>query len=111
MKTESINYKQAFEIVSKWVEAATDGAAEICNVEDKSYGWVFYYQSKNYDQNDISTYLAGNAPIIFDRVSSEIRITGTAFNIDHYLKVYEATLPQTRLIMSPEPSGFKGKCK
>jgi hypothetical protein len=53
--------------------------------------------------------MAGNAPIIFDRIDGELRITGTAHDIDHYLIEYEATLPEARLTMSPEKSGFVNK--
>jgi hypothetical protein len=106
---DNMKFSQAFEIISKWVEVTTDGIAEICAVEDKPYGWVFYYQSKNYDPDDISTYMAGNAPVIFDRINGEIRVTGTAHGLEHYLKEYEATLPEARLLMSPEISDFENK--
>ncbi|WP_444924528.1 hypothetical protein ACJJH9_05140 [Microbulbifer sp. DLAB2-AF] len=104
-----MRFSQALEIVSKWVEVITEGVAEVSAVEDKPYGWVFYYQAKNYNPNDISTYLGGNAPIIFDRIDGEIRVTGTAYETEQYLKEYETTLPEARLLMSPEVSGFKNK--
>ncbi|WP_444917907.1 hypothetical protein [Microbulbifer sp. JMSA003] len=104
-----MRFSQALEIVSKWVEVTTEGVAEVSAVEDKPYGWVFYYQAKNYNPNDISTYLGGNAPIIFDRIDGEIRVTGTAYETEQYLKEYETTLPEARLLMSPEVSGFKNK--
>jgi len=104
-----LKFEQAYKIVATWVEVATDGIAEICAVNDKPYGWVFFYQAKNYDPNDISTYLAGNAPIIFDRDNGEIRVTGTAHETEYYLKEYEATLPEARLAMKPEVSSFGEK--
>ena len=104
-----MRFSEALEIVSKWVEVTTQILAEVSAVEDKPYGWVFYYQAKNFDPSDISTYLAGNAPVILDRFNGEIHVTGTAFETDHYLKEYESTLPETRLLMSPEVSGFKNK--
>ncbi|WP_020411069.1 hypothetical protein [Microbulbifer variabilis] len=104
-----MRFSQALEIVSKWVEVTTEGVAEVSAVEDKPYGWVFYYQAKNYNPNDLSTYLGGNAPVIFDRIDGEIRVTGTASETEQYLKEYEATLPDAWLLMSPEVSGFKNK--
>jgi len=102
-----MNYSQAFKIVSTWVEVATDGVAEICAVSDKPYGWVFYYKSKSCHPDDSSTYLAGNAPVIFDRINGEIRVTGIAHETEYYIKQYEGTLPEARLAMRPEVSNFK----
>ena len=104
-----MKFNQAFEIVSTWVEVTTEGVCEISSVEDKPYGWVFYYNAKNFNPNDISTYVGGNAPVIFDRIDGEIRVTGTAHETEHYLKEYERTLPEVRLLMTPEKSGFKNK--
>jgi len=95
-------YIKARKLAEIWIELTTDGSCEISSVEDKPYGWVFYYNAKNHDQDDFSTYVVGNAPIIIDRVDCEIRVTGTAHPIDHYLKEYEATLPKARLQMTPE---------
>ena len=104
-----MRFSQAFEIVSTWVDVMSEGKCEICAVDDKPYGWVFYYTSKNFDPIDTSTFVGGNAPVIFDRIDGEIRVTGTAHDIEHYLKEYEATLPEARLLMTPEISGFKNK--
>ena len=104
-----MKFSHALEIVSKWVEVTTEGVGEISAVQDRPYGWVFYYQAKNFNPNDVSTYLGGNAPVIFDRINGEIRVTGTAYETEQYVKEYEATLPKARLLMSPEVSGFKNK--
>jgi len=48
-----MTFNQAYKIVLTWVEITTDGMAEICSVTDKPYGWVFYYQAKNHDPNDL----------------------------------------------------------
>jgi hypothetical protein len=91
-------YTKAQKLAETWIELTTDGSCEISQVEDKPYGWVFYYN----DPNDISTHMAGNAPIIIDRIDGEIRVTGTAYPTEYYLKEYEATLPKARLQMTPE---------
>ena len=104
-----MTFSQVYKIVLKWVEVTTDGEAEICSVTDKPYGWVFYYQTKSQVPNDVSAFMAGNAPIIFDRIDGEIRVTGTAHETEHYLNEYEATLPAARLAMKPEVSGFERK--
>ena len=104
-----MKFSQALEIVSTWVEVTTEGACEVSSVEDKPYGWVFYYNAKNFDPSDLSTYIGGNAPVIFDRIDGEIRVTGTAYKTEYYLKEYESTLPEARLLMTPEKSGFINK--
>ncbi|WP_415891504.1 YrhB domain-containing protein [Neptuniibacter sp. PT8_73] len=60
---------------------------------EKPWGWVFYYQSKEYvETRDFRHMLAGNAPIIVNRITGELWHTGTAFDIEHYIKEYEAKL-------------------
>jgi hypothetical protein len=97
-----LSYIKARKLAETWIELTTDGLGEISSVEDKPYGWVFYYNSKEFDPNNISTHMVGNAPIIIDRVDGELRVTGTAHPTEHYIKKYEATLPEARLQMTPE---------
>ena len=97
-----LSYTKAQKLAETWVELTTEGACEISQVEDKPYGWIFYFISKDYDPNDVSIPMAGNTPIIIDRVDGEIRVTGTAYPAEHYIKEYEATLPVARLKMTPE---------
>jgi hypothetical protein len=104
-----ITFDKAQKIVSVWVTEITDGACEICQVIDKPYGWVFFYTSKNYDPNDLSTFVGGNSPVIFDRVDGELKVTGTAYSIEQYLKEYEESIPEPRLFMKPLASGFINK--
>jgi len=66
----------------------------------KPYGWVFFYNSKKFlETRDNRDRIAGNAPIIVDRINGEIRVTGTARKIEHYLAEYEATIPSARLLL------------
>jgi hypothetical protein len=97
-----LSYSKARELAEKWVALTTDCACKIVDVSDKSYGWVFFYQMKDFDQNDITTHAAGNSPLIVNRFDCEIRTTGTAQPIEHYLKEYEATLPPACLEAAPE---------
>ena len=97
-----LSYAKARKLAETWIELVTDSACEISRVEDKPYGWVFYYRSKDHDPNDVSTQLAGNAPFIIDRIDGELRVTGTAHPAEHYIKEYEATLPESRLEMTPQ---------
>jgi hypothetical protein len=95
-------FKKAEELAKTWVRLATDDSCEISQVDDKPYGWVFHYQSKNYDPDDFYTHTLGNSPIIVDRIDGEITGTGTAHPLEHYIKNYEESLPESRLLMTPE---------
>ncbi|MCM3869702.1 MAG: YrhB family protein [Pyrinomonadaceae bacterium] len=69
----------------------------------RPYGWVFFYQRKQYlTEPKFEHMLVGNAPIIVDRIDGELRVTGTAKPTEEYLTEYEATLPVARLKMRPE---------
>jgi hypothetical protein len=102
MNMTMLPFKKARKLAETWIEIVTEGSCEISLIEDKPYGWVFYYNAKVHDPNDVSTHRVGNAPIIIDRIDGEIRVTGTAHPTEHYLKEYEATLPEARLQMIPE---------
>ncbi len=91
-----LSYVKARKLAETWVELTTDGACEIYSVEDKPYGWIFYYKAKD------NTPIAGNAPLIVDRVDYEIRVTGVAHPIEKYIEEYESSLPEARLMMAPE---------
>ena len=79
-----LSFKKAKVLAETWIDLTTNGTCEISLIEDKPYGWVFYYNSKDYDPNDISTHMVGNAPIIVDRIDCEIRVTGTAHPTEKY---------------------------
>lgn len=60
---------------------------------EKAWGWVFFYQSKAYvETGDFREMLGGNTPIIVNRNTGELSHIGTAHDIDHHIKEYEATL-------------------
>jgi hypothetical protein len=58
---------------------------------ERAFGWVFFYQSREYlKSGSIRHALAGNAPLIVDRLTGDIVATGTTHPIEHYLAEYEA---------------------
>ena len=98
-------YEKALAIARVYVENATDGRGVVLEDKtlDRPYGWVFFYQNRQYvETGDIQHAFAGNAPIIFNRLSGEYRVTGTAYPLEHYLQEYEATLPAIALQMKPQ---------
>jgi hypothetical protein len=61
-------------------------------IEAERY-FVFFYQSKRFlETNDWSSMLAGNAPVIVDKLSGKRFTTGTAHPIGYYLNIYENSL-------------------
>ena len=88
-----LTFEQARSLAQAWVEIVTSGSWELAGEPlRRPYGWVFFYAAKNGET------IAGNAPIIVDRIGGEIRVTGTAEPLEKYLTKYEATLPPARLI-------------
>ena len=54
---------------------------------------IFFYNSERYlTTGEISHALAGNAPYIVNRHTGEMRSTGTAYPIEHYIAEYEREL-------------------
>ncbi len=72
----------------------TDGALRI---QDQStlrlaFGWIFLYQSTEYlETGDYSTMISGNAPLLVDRFTGALWITGTEQRPDVYAKNYMAS--------------------
>jgi hypothetical protein len=98
------HYLQAEALVKSWVELATDGKAELLLNEtiSKPYGWIFFYQSKQFlKTNKFSDMLLGNAPILVRR-DGELKVFGTAKSIEQYLEEYERNLPEAIMQMTPE---------
>jgi hypothetical protein len=57
---------------------------------DRSYGWVFFYQSKNYvETGRSSSRLAGNGPIVVLRSDGSIHELGTANPLEDEIAAFE----------------------
>lgn len=58
---------------------------------ERPFGWVFVYQSTAYLRTgEFSDRLAGNAPLLVDRDTGKLHVTGTAKPVEHYIAEYEA---------------------
>lgn len=56
---------------------------------ERSFGWVFSYDSKRHDETrDIRDAIAGNAPIVVTKADGRIHVTGTADPVEHYLEKF-----------------------
>lgn len=100
------DFTQASRLAMAWIDIVCAGEARIVREATiaKPYGWVFYYQSKEFlDEGIASAQLAGNAPILVDRHTFELRVTGTAKPLEQYLKDYEKSLPSGVFPRAPQP--------
>ena len=62
---------------------------------ERSWGWVFFYNSRAYlETREIRYAIAGNAPLIVNRLTGEVKVTGTGRPIADYISEYERSLPQ-----------------
>jgi len=53
------------------------------------FGWVFFYQSKEYVKTlDLSKLVGGNAPILVDKYTGQSKLLGTALSVEEYLEEY-----------------------
>lgn len=63
---------------------------QLAVMEDRTrseeFGWVFFYNTRQFvESGDVQWALGGNAPLIFDRRTGELHVTGTAHPIEHYI--------------------------
>jgi len=63
----------------------------------KDYGWVFCYNSADFDPKNISTYLAGNSPFIVLKSDGSVVETCSAYSIERNLEMYEQTYSKNYL--------------
>lgn len=60
---------------------------------EKEWGWVFFYDSAEHIRTgDDKHLIAGNAPIIVNRNSGQLIVTGTAWPVEKYIDDYETQL-------------------
>jgi Immunity protein 35 len=100
-----MDFEKAAALATAWVDIVCEGQARIVRESTitKPYGWIFFYQAKAFlDNGTASAVLAGNAPIIVNRNTDELRLTGTTEPLEHYLEEYEKTFPPVWLQRAPQ---------
>jgi len=57
---------------------------------EEDFGWVFFfYNSRRFvETRDIQWALGGNAPLIVDKYTGELHVTGTSHPVEHYIERY-----------------------
>ncbi len=88
-----ITYLEARDIAEAYVSSIEN--ISVCElIEDEtieeSFGWVFFYNSKNFlETGDWSYALIGNAPIIVNKITGIVTETGTSYPIEYYINLYK----------------------
>ena len=99
-----MNFSQARKIAECWVSTVTDDQVMLdrANTLALPYGWVFFYNSVEYlaDKSKFQHALAGNVPILIDRINGELRVLGPQY--ENRLQEIERELPQACKRMTPE---------
>lgn len=89
-----IDVKEARRRVEEYLRNSLRRSAHDIVVVDEhtrheDFGWVFFYNTRAYvELGDKRHALVGNAPLIVDRDTGEIHMTGTALPTEHYLQHY-----------------------
>ena len=95
---KSMNLDEAEKLALSEIEKAniSDGLECLILKEktiEKSWGWCFFYQSADFIKSgDFRDMLVGNAPVIVNKFTGRLTHTGTAHNIEYYLREYESLL-------------------
>jgi hypothetical protein len=90
-----ITLDEARDIANEYVSKLESEAGKSLRIVDeqtieKSFGWVFFYNSKDYlETGDFRSMLVGNAPLIVDKNDGSLHETGTAKPVSDYISDYE----------------------
>ena len=75
-------------------DAFGDDAIEVleCETIDFENGWMFFYDRKRaLETNDMNDMLFGNAPLIFEKSTGRVFVTGTAEDPETYIERFRKT--------------------
>jgi Immunity protein 35 len=64
------------------------------NTIERPWGWVFFYTTRGWSTGDLRYAIAGNGPLIINRIDGAITTCGTAEPVECYIERYEAELAQ-----------------
>jgi hypothetical protein len=87
-KEQAINIANGY-ILEKNQRSKSIVQLQLENTIEFELGWVFFYQTKDYIETGDSLKRAlGNAPIIINKKTGAIHVTGTAHHINRYIIRY-----------------------
>ncbi|WP_321818698.1 MULTISPECIES: YrhB domain-containing protein [unclassified Paraburkholderia] len=92
----TITKDQALHIVQNYLDEEISSGSEKKYVVmddktiEKSYGWVFIFNSKKYLETGNMLYaLGGNGPIVVEKETGKIHQLGTALSLQNSIKQFE----------------------
>jgi hypothetical protein len=57
---------------------------------ERPWGWIFFYDSAAHIRSgSLDDMVAGNAPVLVERESGRLFLTGTAEDTEHYIALFE----------------------
>ncbi|HPF72819.1 MAG: hypothetical protein H7A20_09510 [Rhodanobacteraceae bacterium] len=93
-----LSLEQALQLIEPHVaNVSAENGCEIVVVTEatleRPFGWVFFYQTKEFlSARTPAAQLAGNAPLLVNRFTGDVVVTGTALPVQEYISRYEASL-------------------
>jgi len=89
-----IDKSSAIELVSKkLLEMAPVGDSWVVIPEkiiERSFGWVLFYNTKEYvETGDFMYRLAGNGPVIVEKISGAVKFFGSNESLEEIYRLYE----------------------
>ena len=89
-----ITREQAERLAEQHVETFRANVPDLMLVSESTierpFGWVFFYDPRRYvETGDPIHAVCDNAPLIVNRHTGELTVTGTAESIERYIEEYE----------------------
>lgn len=96
MEIRALNIESAKDLALEYLKSLNSEEELVILDEEtrvESFGWIFFYNTKQYKETgDFMFMLGGNAPLIVDKNKGTLSVTGTTFDIEHYIKEYKSSL-------------------
>src|SRR5215472_7912682 len=97
----AVDYQQAVQIAQDYLKSQSNQmetygglALKFDATIVKPYGWVFFYNTRRFlETGEFLARLGGNAPILIEKATGTVYVTGTAHPLDYYLADYERFHP------------------
>lgn len=89
-----VNREEAHRLISAWlIRQSAKGNIELVLLDQQTvetdFGWVFFYTSRRFKETrNFRDALAGNAPMIVDRATGSLHVTGTALATVEYIEEF-----------------------
>jgi hypothetical protein len=82
-------YEEARQGAQRLLDGLGGGPYVITGDQEYPVGWVFFWDSRQHQESgDLPDALSGNAPILIDRDTGQVRTTGTALPVEEYVAEY-----------------------